>query len=320
MKPLSRDIIETSASLFIQQELTRHSARIRIRGNNATILCPFHSERTPSCSVSLGGTAPPGVFHCWGCKAKGTWSTLAKQIGAAPLPSTMHDVHSVNGTAIHSRLNDMLEDKDSYEWDELLPILSGQPLFEPNADFGNVQRMFLTAFGCKRFLDPGSGEAFLLIPGNINGNTQFLVMARLKRKKRRVKYLSSKRGIGMIGLDEATKLKRWKKHKTLLIVEGPKDALALQQSNIPAVSIGGVSAWDDKRVSALLSVNPKRMCLLFDNDEAGINESRRIVNDYGHKLPLTSIALPSKEELGYKLDPADLGNRAHKYLYERALM
>ena len=37
------------------------------RGGQAKLLCPFHDERRPSCSVNL----TKGVFHCFGCGAKG---------------------------------------------------------------------------------------------------------------------------------------------------------------------------------------------------------------------------------------------------------
>ena len=327
MKAIPRDIAETSASMFIQQELYRHSHGVVVRGNNAVISCPFHAEHTPSCSVSLGGSVPPGIFHCWGCHEKGTWTALAKKLGASRLPvhtDGVGGVHSLNTSIVHERIGGMLDEhtdrEEGYEWDELLPVLKGQPLFEPNASFRSIKRRFLRKFGCKRFLDPRSGEAFLIIPGNIYGCTQFLVMARLVRKnKRSPKYLSSKRGVGIIGLDEALRLRAWKKHKTILIVEGSRDVLALQQSGIPACAIMGTNTWDDRRIAILSSIDPRHLCLVFDNDDAGADSSRRIVGTYGHKLPLSNLMLPSEDVLGYKLDPADLSMSAHAHLYQMAL-
>jgi len=34
---------------------------------NFAILCPFHEEKTPSCTI----VPDKGVFHCFGCRAHG---------------------------------------------------------------------------------------------------------------------------------------------------------------------------------------------------------------------------------------------------------
>lgn len=47
--------------------------------NGVTILCPFHSERSPSCSVSLGEDTTVRV-HCFGCDASGDALTLIAQV------------------------------------------------------------------------------------------------------------------------------------------------------------------------------------------------------------------------------------------------
>ena len=334
---MDHTLAETRASALIQQELAKYSPHLKISGNNAVILCPFHSERTPSCSVSLGGNVPPGVFHCWGCGAKGTWSVLARQLGLSGIGvPTNDDVHSINVHAIQSRLDGLLDEgngndymEQDWSWDELMPVLKDQPLHTPVLNWRNndgkhsIKMQFLVKFGCKRFLDPRSGEAFLVIPGNINGMTQFLVLARLNRRQnakgwKRAKYLSSKKGIGLIGLDEAIKLKRFKKDRILFLVEGPRDALSLLQTGIPACATVGTNTWDKRRQDAIASVDPERICLLFDNDDAGRDASQKIMTDSRYQLPLHNICLPSKETLGFKMDPADLDKKAHRYLYRLA--
>ena len=37
------------------------------RGDQFTIRCPFHDDRTPSCSINVS----KGLFHCFGCPASG---------------------------------------------------------------------------------------------------------------------------------------------------------------------------------------------------------------------------------------------------------
>ena len=324
---MDRTLVETQASMQIQHLLMQHSPRIKIQGNHILILCPFHAERTPSCSVSLGGSVPPGVFHCWSCHAKGRWPKLAAKMGIST-ELLSENVHSLDTMAVHQRLQSMLETYEhSTTWDEMLPTLKGHPLHVPVVDWKNrttttkprvIKVDFLRDFGCKRFLDPRTGEAFLIIPGNVHGRTQFLVMARMAGQSRRPKYIASKRGIGIIGLDEAVALKKYRKHRTLLVVEGPRDALSLLQHGIPACAVSGTSTWDKRRLDAISDIDPDRVCLLFDNDDAGRDASRRIVQSSKYHLPIHNLLLPGRKRLGHKLDPADLGKKAHKYLYRLA--
>src|SRR5215212_3150453 len=37
------------------------------QGDQAKVLCPFHDDERPSCSVNLA----KGLFHCFSCQAKG---------------------------------------------------------------------------------------------------------------------------------------------------------------------------------------------------------------------------------------------------------
>ena len=45
-------------------------------GSNYKCLCPFHSEKTPSCTVYTGTQS----FYCFGCGAGGDVITFTKQI------------------------------------------------------------------------------------------------------------------------------------------------------------------------------------------------------------------------------------------------
>ena len=45
----------------------RFGHRVRRAGAEAVCLCPFHAERTPSCSID----DRKGVFHCHGCSVGG---------------------------------------------------------------------------------------------------------------------------------------------------------------------------------------------------------------------------------------------------------
>jgi DNA primase len=48
--------------------LDHYGLKLIRTGMHRFILCPFHRETTPSCSINL----PKRIFHCFGCDAKGT--------------------------------------------------------------------------------------------------------------------------------------------------------------------------------------------------------------------------------------------------------
>src|SRR5882724_4827882 len=59
-------IAEVRDRTSIVELVSRHTA-LRRTGRNHMGLCPFHSEKTPSFSVS----EERGFFHCFGCNASG---------------------------------------------------------------------------------------------------------------------------------------------------------------------------------------------------------------------------------------------------------
>lgn len=48
--------------------------------DNVSIRCPFHDDKTASCSVHLS----KGIYNCFGCGAKGNAYQLAKALGVSP--------------------------------------------------------------------------------------------------------------------------------------------------------------------------------------------------------------------------------------------
>ena len=56
---------------------------------------------------------------------------------------------------------------------------------------------------------------------------------------------------------------------TAILVEGPRDALMLNQNGIPALGILGVSSWSETKVELLESLGIDRVILAFDSDDAG---------------------------------------------------
>ena len=102
--------VETAFNLkdFLLNELAKlpHDRALQIKGHNAVIRCPFHSggmERTPSMGILLEPRkgASPGVYSCFACKAKGSWSNFAELYNLTPLSKGKYKEAELSGGLLH---------------------------------------------------------------------------------------------------------------------------------------------------------------------------------------------------------------------------
>lgn len=70
--------------LDIQQVIGSY-VQLRRKGQTLWGLCPFHSEKTPSFSVS----PEKGLFHCFGCGAGGDVITFVRRIENLDYPQAV---------------------------------------------------------------------------------------------------------------------------------------------------------------------------------------------------------------------------------------
>jgi DNA primase len=78
------------------------------------IQCPYHSDKKPSCSVSVNG-----LFHCWGCGEKGTFTRLLHDVGNMSWKRATETV-----SLLGLRNNWTKKEKRLYEQDEAPTISS----------------------------------------------------------------------------------------------------------------------------------------------------------------------------------------------------
>ena len=63
--------------MTIEEILAQH-IKFERRGREFVFLCPFHQEKTPSCSMNMY----TGMFHCFGCKKGGSLNKFLSLLGA----------------------------------------------------------------------------------------------------------------------------------------------------------------------------------------------------------------------------------------------
>jgi DNA primase len=93
MKGLRCDFARVRMEASFEQILDRYGVRALGRGAKRMALCPFHAERTPSCSIHLGRN----VFHCFGCGAKGSVLDFIAQIESVSISEAAARIEEICG-------------------------------------------------------------------------------------------------------------------------------------------------------------------------------------------------------------------------------
>ncbi len=304
-----------------QDEGWFHSQLMRVSvveeaGRDFNIVCPFHDDHTPS----LGVDRFTGVFHCWGCKKGGHWNQLAYKLNLERLPFG-NEVAVTNqsltgevsraltkmGVALsrHGDRGDIsrpLVTKWQGDWRGMKEsFLQRVGCIEVNNMVQNVKRIGLPVrtpegdllgYTC-RAVDPADAEPkyWPLSPDSRNW---------------RERELPAAKALFLIehALDEG-----W---ETIVLVEGPADALRLYEAGIPAVALLGVSNWTDIKASILVGLGFKRVFVMMDADRAGREGQARILSDLSSLVPATGLKLPK----GVK-DPDQLSDKQLQWVADR---
>ncbi len=82
----------------LAQVVSRY-VKLKKVGSNLVGLCPFHSEKTPSFSVS----PTKGFFHCFGCKASGDVFTFLMRMEGKTFPEVLEELAGQAGVELPAR-------------------------------------------------------------------------------------------------------------------------------------------------------------------------------------------------------------------------
>lgn len=308
-------ILKSHNVALVERELfQKQSLRPKRTPDHITILCPFHRENSPSCNVNLSARGVPvGYFYCWGCNAKGPWNVLADKIGLKKMnyKATGFSVVDNVGSVFDKVRQKTLTDNSSAGWSDLDPELDKVSFTEVDSDWRGIKRDLLVALGCKMFIDR-KRNIRICLPVVVNDETVGLVYGTTVKYDPSLKiasYINSPgnwtKNKALLGLDYAKTLKMFKRHKFLILVEGPRDALVLLQRGIPAVAVLG-NNWGEKKSDILAELELNHIFLLFDNDSVGRKLGRAAKESLSKHMPVTKFKLPHKEDTGKKIDPASM--------------
>ena len=304
----------------------------KIRGNKGMALCPFHGEKTASMSF----TDEENLFHCFGCKEGGDIFKYIQMINNVEFQESVEiaaDKYSFNLTYTDSKfetnqknlidqikkisdffIRNMNEVKSTEALDYLKNRkLDGEDIKNYKLGFAEKDDKKIIQY-CKtnnisdadfKKLGLFSEKGNFLFKNRIifpitNFRSEVVGFGGRALEDFGPKYLNSsessiyKKNRTLYFLPNF--LKDVKKHKFVIIVEGYFDVIAFNKLGFSNVASPSGTALTIQQLNQV-SKYTDEIYLCFDNDQAGVEATKRIVeikNNIGKDLNIYSILLPSK--------------------------
>ena len=304
----------------------------KLRGNKGMALCPFHGEKTASMSF----TDEENLFHCFGCKEGGDIFKYIQLINNVEFQESVEiaaDKYSFNLTYTDSKfetnqknlidqikkiadffIRNMNEVKSTEALDYLKNRkLDGEDIKNYKLGFAEKDEKTIIQY-CK---NNNMSDADFKKLGLLSEKGNFLFKNRIifpiTNFRSEVvgfggraledfgpKYLNSsessiyKKNRTLYFLPNF--LKDIKKHKFVVIVEGYFDVIAFNKLGYSNVASPSGTALTIQQLSQV-SKYTDEIYLCFDNDQAGIEATKRIVeikNNISKDLNIYSISIPSQ--------------------------
>lgn len=280
------------------------------KGDSFWICCPFHDEKSPSCSINLDSTkgVPIGHFYCFGCsEGRGPWNKLANKLG---LP-TIKDWQNFKENA-GIQLRTQLKKASLTETDKLMgEIKSNVAIPWPDEKkWRGYKGSLIKKLGGQMYHDARKDELLLAFPIYINGKLRGGVRALLEKTEKRASYLTTEgrwvKTHGLFGYDMAKKLIKKRGLKRVVLVEGPRDAMRLLSKGIPACAILGSQNFTQTKAMYVVSLGVDEILIMPDNDRAGKEMRDLVRKEVGNMCKTKYLALPrekGKDGKVIKLDP-----------------
>lgn len=243
-------------------ELSGYAGVKKVVGDSTFVLCPFHGERTPSFRIFHSPASySPGYGKCYGCGAKHPWDEYAGKLGLKPYEKRAPSVSFAR--PIRTKPDSADEATEHTYLHKPLP---------KGKRWRGISTDLLRKLGAT--LVQQYGTKFVYLPVTINGDERGYIRARLRKEEDKPSYLNKpgkwSEKYGLFGFDYAVRLMRQAKLKTIVLVEGPRDALRLLGLGIPAVAILGTQSWTRTKSIVLDLSGAERVVLCFDGDCAGL--------------------------------------------------
>lgn len=295
---------------FVLAQLNRLPARwgVEVRGKYSWLRCPYHkdgNESTPSLAVNLErkvtskGSFEVGSARCHGC---GTfvprWGVLAQKLELVAESFGSDDSAGVIFTSDTDAA--MLGEGTNIH----LPNMANMLPWNPEEDWRTINGKLMVRVGAKLMFNEQIERMQAYLPCYVNEAHVGGVRANLKKRGKR-NYFNTDgewvRDVGLYPYDYVSRMLRRNKWKTLVLVEGARDALKAIQSGIPALGILGTGNWSESKAELALALNVKRIITAFDPDEAGDKATKNVHRMLKGEIWIRKFTFPEPD-----MDPGNM--------------
>lgn len=258
------------------------------------ILCPFHNERTPSFRIWHGpSTRVPGYGKCYGCGTGKTWDNYAELIGCTPFEDKLTQKYAA---APQTLSLDKGEEKEKLIFK---PLPKGKTWRGISTDLLRKTKAKLARI---KYPNGRYGRTFVYLPVLVNKELKGYMKAGLRKVAGRPSFINSpgtwSREYGYFPFDYSIRLAR--RSRTVVLVEGQRDALRLLSYNIPTLSILGTNSWSDYKVKLLELAGIEHVVLFMDGDAPGRTASRKAKELFQGKIKVSEVKLWAFADSPYK--------------------
>ena len=252
---------------FIISELKSAKLVVITQTHQASILCPWHNDHSPSLNIVLNHpTLPPGVFNCWACSASGNWNKLAEKLKLRKIAK----VELAQTDPFYD-----LTDKFNAYFDTPTIVKLPPGLEEWVGDWRGLPERFLKSVGAYRWFDNQNEVYRILLPVYMGKELTGYIGGRLDNTTR-PKYRNSigkwaKNNWFGFDLPKSSIYVRnvWKLYNNscVVITEGPYDTLRCLYNKIPTIALMGTNNWGSVKQSLLAALNIKTIVLFCQPGE-----------------------------------------------------
>lgn len=244
------------------------------------VCCPFHAEKTPSARIFVGqDTKNPGYLKCYGCGGKGSWDEVAPVLGLKPYKKGKPEAEYANLNILPTSRVRASEGDENFIMEDMEMVELPR-----NKKWRDIKTNLLIKMGAKiaHIKAPDSGYVYtrLWLPVHINGELRGYIKARFRKHPTHPSYINAKgpwsRTHGLFPFDPAIELMRALGSRTIVLVEGQRDALRLIAAGIPAMCILGTQSWSPTKAKLLELAGVRRLVLMMDGDCAGIDATKML--------------------------------------------
>lgn len=280
---------------FLKSQLSSKDIIYEKSGESNIILnCPFPTHKKV-CSfedtdLKLSISTKHPMFNCWICGEHGHLNKLLTCLKLEPW-----DEESVN------KIDPILLFKEAFaklteNQQELSNFSLPAGLMKWEDKWRNLPASFLKKAGAYKWYDNKSEVYRILFPIKNDNDYIGYVAGRLDNKTNPKWKNSYGAWVKPFGLFPKELLP--KTIKTIVLVEGPYDALRLNFYGIPSLSFLGTQNWSKRKATNLVTMGIENVILATDGDNPGYNCSREIFKLIDDYFNVCICDLPEGEDPG----------------------